>query len=69
MKKFILKIIYGTPKKGEPINLNHKIKIPFKTTELVNKLPENEWCNEVKFGSRYGTKGSFYQRGLYQSYF
>jgi hypothetical protein len=69
MKKIILKVIFGTPKKGEPINLNYKTKTAVKTTALTKPIAENEWYKEVKFGSRYGTKGSFYQRGLYQSYF
>ena len=32
----------------------------FKTTDVVNKLSEDEWVKHVKFGSRYGHKGSFY---------
>jgi len=33
----------------------------FHTLEPVNRPSENEWVSEFNFGSRYGTRGSFYQ--------
>lgn len=33
----------------------------FKTTVLANRPSEDEWLKEFKVGSRYGTRGSFYE--------
>lgn len=33
-----------------------------RTLEVQNRPTENQWAEHVKFGSRYGHRGSFYQR-------
>jgi len=53
---YIKKLIFGTPAQGE------KLSEP----KLPPERPYNEedcikWCQEFKFGSKYGTRGSFYQ--------
>lgn len=56
MKK-ILTLIFGQRAQGE------KLPPPtFKVTFPPERLSENEWAKEVKFGNRYGTRGSFYTR-------
>jgi len=55
MKK-ILTLIFGERAQGE------KLPPPtFRVTYPFNRPPEDVWTREVKFGSRYGTRGSFYQ--------
>lgn len=53
--QYIKILVFGYPVKGEPLP-----KPNFKTTEVINRPTENEWVKEFKFGSRYGTRGSFY---------
>ena len=33
----------------------------FRSSYPVDQPDENQWAQEVRFGSRYGHKGSFYQ--------
>jgi len=33
----------------------------FRSLEPSNRPPLNQWVSEFNFGSRYGTRGSFYQ--------
>ena len=54
MKK-VLTFIFGDRAHGEPIG-QPKLRVVHPPVSLT----ENEWAIEVKFGSRYGTKGSFY---------
>jgi hypothetical protein len=48
--------LFGIKTKGEPITEPN-----FKTTEPTNRPTQDEWVKQVKFGSRYGHRGSFYQ--------
>jgi hypothetical protein len=65
MLKFIRVFLFGQRAQGEKI-----ITPRLKTMERTYTQDEvNEWAREVKFGSRYGTKGSFYQRTFNNSYF
>jgi len=58
MKK-ILTLIFGQRAQGE------KLPPPtFKATFPTERLSESEWAKEVKFGSRYGHRGSFYQNNF-----
>ena len=56
MKK-LLTFIIG--KRAEGV---HVPQPKFKTTVLANRPSESDWVKEVKFGSRYGHRGSFYYR-------
>jgi hypothetical protein len=56
--KYIKQIIFGERAKGEPLS-SPSFRVVLPTEE--EKLSENEWAKYVKFGSRYGTKGSFYR--------
>jgi hypothetical protein len=54
--KRITEFIFGRRAQGE--------KLPPPSTRRVDpptRLEENEWNQYVKFGSRYGTKGTFYE--------
>lgn len=54
--KYITELVFGRRAKGE--------KLPPPTVRKIEPtvyLDENEWRVYVKFGSRYGTRGSFYQ--------
>lgn len=54
--QFIKKVLFGKPLSGE------RVPPPsFKTTYPTDKLDENQWFKEFKFGSRYGHRGSFYK--------
>ena len=57
MLKFIRNFFLGQRAQGEPIQ-PPKIKTLYPT----QTLEESQWYREVKFGSRYGTRGSFYQQ-------
>ena len=48
-------LLFGERAQGELIP-----QPTFRSTYPVNRPDENQWALEVKFGSRYGTKGSFY---------
>lgn len=52
---YIKVLLFGKKAQGEPVP-----PPTFKTTVPTNNLTQDEWAKEVKFGSRYGTKGSFY---------
>jgi len=54
MKK-VLTFIFGERAQGEPLQ-----QPSLKSSYPSQRPSENEWAIEVKFGSRYGTKGSFY---------
>jgi hypothetical protein len=57
MLKTIKTFLFGQRAQGELIP-PPKIKTFYPT-----QMPEeNQWRQEMKFGSRYGTRGSFYQR-------
>ena len=56
MKSLLIKLIFGNPIQG--------IYVPqpnFRSTVPEDRLSVNQWAQTVKFGSRYGTKGSFYE--------
>jgi hypothetical protein len=56
LMQFIKKVLFGKPLSGE------RVPPPsFKTTYPTDKLDENQWFKEFKFGSRYGHRGSFYK--------
>ena len=54
MKK-VLTAIFGERAQGEPVG-----QPKLRTVYPPQQVSENEWAIVVKFGSRYGTKGSFY---------
>ena len=57
MLKLIKQFFFGRRAQGE------MIPPPIIKTIYPNqKLEEDQWRQEVKFGSRYGHRGSFYQR-------
>jgi hypothetical protein len=49
-------LVFGPRAKGTPL-----CTPTFRSTYPENRPDENQWAQEVKFGSRYGHKGSFYQ--------
>lgn len=52
---FIKNLLFGVRAQGEPVST------PTLTTLTpINRPTENEWSKEFNFGSRYGTRGSFY---------
>jgi hypothetical protein len=53
---FLSTLLFGQRAEGEMIPAP-----TFRSTYPVNRPDENQWAIDVKFGSRYGTKGSFYQ--------
>ena len=53
--QFIKQFIFGVKAQGQPVSTPS-----FKTTVPTNRPNENEWSKEMKFGSRYGHRGSFY---------
>ncbi len=55
MKTKLKQLIFGVRAKGEPIP-----EPKFKTTLPTDVISEDKWVKKVKFGSRYGTRGSFY---------
>jgi hypothetical protein len=54
--KYIRLFLFGKPVTGEALQAPS-----YQTFHPQISLPENEWYQEMKFGSRYGHKGSFYQ--------
>jgi len=48
--------LFGERAQGEMIT-----QPTFRSTFPAERPDENQWAQEVKFGSRYGHKGSFYQ--------
>jgi len=57
MLKFIRNFLFGQRAQGEPVQ-PPKIRTIYPTQQL----DENQWWREMNFGSRYGTRGSFYQQ-------
>jgi hypothetical protein len=53
----IKELIFGVRAQGEPIALPK-----FKTTMPKNRPTEDQWAKEFNFGSRYGHRGSFYNK-------
>ena len=53
---FITTFLFGQRAQGEMIPAP-----TFRSTFPEDQPDENQWAIDVKFGSRYGTKGSFYQ--------
>ena len=53
---FLLTFLFGQRAEGEMIPTP-----TFRSTYPEDRPDENQWALDVKFGSRYGTKGSFYQ--------
>ena len=53
--KFIKEFIFGVRAQGEPV-----LPPKFKTIEPTSKPTQDKWVKQMKFGSRYGYRGSFY---------
>ena len=60
--KWFKEFIFGVKAKGQPLP-----PPSFKVTYIEHNLTENEWAQYVKFGSRYGTRGSFYNSKRYEN--
>jgi hypothetical protein len=56
MKLLLIKLIFGSPAHGVYVSQPN-----FRSTVPKDRLSVNQWVQTVKFGSRYGTKGSFYE--------
>lgn len=56
MKTILLNLLFGKRKQGVKVN-----QPSLRTVRASDLLPENQWMEHVKFGSRYGHRGSFYQ--------
>lgn len=54
---FLTTLLFGERAQGEMIP-----EPTFRSSYPVDRPDENQWALEVRFGSRYGHKGSFYQR-------
>ena len=55
--KLILFLLFGERAQGE------RMPIPTLPPERPYDADDyNKWCEEVGFGSRYGTRGSFYSK-------
>lgn len=57
IKEKIKELLFGVKAKGEPLP-----PPTFRTTESTSKPSLNQWVRYVRFGSRYGHKGSFYNK-------
>ena len=54
--KQIMTFIFGERAQGT------KLTPPsFRTMDISNRPSENQWYQELRVSSKYGTKGSFYQ--------
>lgn len=54
--KQIVTLIFGERAQG------FKLSSPtLRTLDIKNRPTQEQWVQEVKFGSRYGYRGSFYQ--------
>ena len=53
---FLTTLLFGERAQGEMIT-----QPTFRSVYPENRPDENQWAQEVRFGSRYGHKGSFYQ--------
>jgi hypothetical protein len=47
--------IFGVRAQGEKLN-----PPTFRTLDLVDRMSQQEWVDEVRFGAYYGHRGSFY---------
>lgn len=54
---YIKTFVFGKKAEGESVPTP-----TFKTTEPLDRPSIDEWVKEMNFGSRYGHRGSFYQR-------
>lgn len=60
MKETLTRIVFGPRAAGE------KLPAPtVRTLPVTDQLSESEWMIYVKFGSRYGHRGSFYQNNFH----
>lgn len=55
--KILINFLFGQRTQGEPVS-SPKLR----TILPSNRPTENEWAKEVKFGNRYGHRGSFYNK-------
>lgn len=55
--KLIKQLIFGVRAEGYPLPAP-----TFKTLEPSNRPSKDDWAKEFKFGSRYGHRGSYYER-------
>ena len=55
--EYIKTLIFGVRAQGEPVALPK-----FKTIMPKDRPTLSQWAKEVKFGSRYGHRGSYYER-------
>lgn len=55
--KYIKELLFGVRAKGETLPTP-----TFKTVQCINRPSQDEWAKQVKFGSRYGHRGSFYNK-------
>ena len=55
--KYIKTLLFGERAKGETLPTP-----TLKVTECTNRPTFDNWVKEFKFGSRYGTRGSFYKK-------
>ena len=56
---FLTTLLFGVRAQGEMIP-----EPTFKTIYPADRPDENQWAKEFNFGSRYGHRGSFYQRNI-----
>ena len=56
MKSFLLYLFFG--KRAQGVKLDPPT---LRTIGLSNQPDENQWYQELRVSSRYGTRGSFYQ--------
>jgi hypothetical protein len=56
MKSFLLYLVFG--KRAQGVKLDPP---SFRTMDFSNRPSENQWYQELRVSSKYGTKGSFYQ--------
>ena len=54
--KQLITLLFGERTPGKIIQ-----QPTFQSTYPANRPDESQWAQEVKFGARYGTRGSFYQ--------
>lgn len=57
LMKYIKKILFGERAKGETLP-----SPTVKTMDCINRPTFDVWTKQVKFGSRYGHRGSFYNK-------
>jgi len=57
IQKFIEKVLFGDRAQGQPVP-----PPSFRSSYPNPVMPEDDWTFMVKFGSRYGHRGSFYYK-------